>query len=1070
LKVTVLDMQPIDPPVGGGRLRLLGLYHNLGNGIDTVYVGTYDWPGPGYRRHNLSETLEEIDVPLSKAHFKAAGELSESLGGKTAIDVAFHQQAFLSPEYVKVAREKAADADIVIISHPWVWPLAEDILDQNRQILVYDSHNVEGLLRTDLLDDGGGSGTAVAREVVRIEYELCCKADLIITCSHADRLLYGKLYDIPLDRIRVMPNGVFTETVFPADDKTQEKARNRCAVSRPHVAFFLGSYYHPNIEAAAFIARELSPVMTDTEFVIGGGAGEGLIANGIDIKSKPNLRLEGALSEQDKRAWLSAADIAINPMFSGSGTNIKMFDFMAAGLPTVTTQTGARGIMGEDGKHYVLATKQEFVKHIKALLNNSVQRARIGKNARDLVLENYSWERISPMLGDLLLETWNQKQNLKTCDRLAEDSKADSTFCGEQQKMHRQDKRVAILSTWGVRCGIAEHTRYLVSALYEIGLRTVVFGNHSTDNDLNRREDYADPVPVIKVWNYSSVNPTQITLKCSEWYADHLNIQYHHGFFSEEQLIALVNYCYQVGIETSVTLHNTADLNTDTLIALNRFCSQLIGHSEIEQQRLRNQGIQMNVIPLGIPNIHRDMPARTEHSDKLEYKIATFGFLRPHKGVTELIQAISILKKEYPQLTLTCYTSLFPSKDSQECLDECRDLIARHSLEHSVIINEEFLELRTVIDCLSKNDIIVLPYHQSTEGASAAAHTALAAGRPVAVTPQQLFEDVSKATFHLRSPEPEELATDIRTLLESPTLRDWYANAAVDHARKNSWSSIAKRYAMEVFVKNNLIIAKSQDVTGANFCTAHSDKKSSCLTARNIDFPFAKSSDSASIDEDYDAQTYEVMKRVMGGMDSGIDIGAHTGMFVELMLKLAPDGFHYAFEPLPDLFAGLMQAYQNLHNIKLFEIALSDKEGETSFTHVVSNPGYSGIRKRVLDSPNEQIEQITVKQAPLDQIIPLSPRVAFMKVDVEGAEYFVFKGAQKTICEHRPIIVFEHGLGGADCYDVTPKDVYNLLYNKYQMNIYLIIEWLSGNKPLNREEFINQFYSGSNYYFLAAPR
>ena len=43
--VTVLDMQPIDPPVGGGRLRLLGLYHALGADLRATYVGTYDWPG-----------------------------------------------------------------------------------------------------------------------------------------------------------------------------------------------------------------------------------------------------------------------------------------------------------------------------------------------------------------------------------------------------------------------------------------------------------------------------------------------------------------------------------------------------------------------------------------------------------------------------------------------------------------------------------------------------------------------------------------------------------------------------------------------------------------------------------------------------------------------------------------------------------------------------------------------------------------------------------------------------------------------------------------------------------------
>ena len=41
--------------------------------------------------------------------------------------------------------------------------------------------------------------------------------------------------------------------------------------------------------------------------------------------------------------------MAINPMFGGSGTNIKMFDFMAAGLPTISTEIGARGIESPGG-------------------------------------------------------------------------------------------------------------------------------------------------------------------------------------------------------------------------------------------------------------------------------------------------------------------------------------------------------------------------------------------------------------------------------------------------------------------------------------------------------------------------------------------------------------------------------------------------------------------------------------------------------------------------------------------------------------------------------------------------
>jgi hypothetical protein len=61
-QVTVLDMQPIDPPIGGGRLRLLGLYHGMGEYLPTTYIGSYDWPG---ENHAGCETEFHHQVKLS---------------------------------------------------------------------------------------------------------------------------------------------------------------------------------------------------------------------------------------------------------------------------------------------------------------------------------------------------------------------------------------------------------------------------------------------------------------------------------------------------------------------------------------------------------------------------------------------------------------------------------------------------------------------------------------------------------------------------------------------------------------------------------------------------------------------------------------------------------------------------------------------------------------------------------------------------------------------------------------------------------------------------------------------
>jgi glycosyltransferase involved in cell wall biosynthesis len=105
------------------------------------------------------------------------------------------------------------------------------------------------------------------------------------------------------------------------------------------VAIFIGSLYPPNVEAARFINTTLASQLAEVTFVLCGGVGEALAQGQI----APNVRVTTTIPEAQKRQFLEAADIAVNPMFSGSGTNIKMFEFMAAGLPVVTTAVGARG-------------------------------------------------------------------------------------------------------------------------------------------------------------------------------------------------------------------------------------------------------------------------------------------------------------------------------------------------------------------------------------------------------------------------------------------------------------------------------------------------------------------------------------------------------------------------------------------------------------------------------------------------------------------------------------------------------------------------------------------------------
>jgi glycosyltransferase involved in cell wall biosynthesis len=396
-RAAVLDMQPIDPPLGGGRLRLLGLYHALGAQLPATYVGTYDWPGEPPRRHHLSPTLEEIDVPLSDAHFAAAAGWQHRAGGATVIDVAFPHLGHHSAEFVRTARTHAAGADVVVFSHPWVYPLVKDVLRRGRQLVVYDSHNVEGLLRLRLLRDTP-FGTRLATHAAVIERELCQVADLVLACSHQDRMLFHELYEVPFAKCVVVPNGTFTGSAGPTDGERRSLAKQALSLPAGPLAIFLASLYPPNVQAARFINDTLAPALPSVTFAICGGVGEALATGPV----APNVTLTGVIGEDTKRRYLHAADVAVNPMFVGSGTNIKLFDFMAAGLPVVTTAVGARGIQTGADTAFAIASRDEFAATLAQVLDNDSLAASLATAGRRVVDERYSWERISPALGQLL--------------------------------------------------------------------------------------------------------------------------------------------------------------------------------------------------------------------------------------------------------------------------------------------------------------------------------------------------------------------------------------------------------------------------------------------------------------------------------------------------------------------------------------------------------------------------------------------------------------------------------------------------------------------------------------------
>jgi len=400
IPLLVADNQVLDPPVGGGRIRIYELYRHMAQlDFDITYVGAYDWPGPVYRDQMLAPRFRECVTPLTQPHFAHNNRYVRATGGKTTIDVTIHQLMKYTPRFARMAAEYGKDAEVVIVSHPWVYPY---LSRQPQQKLIYDSHNCEYMVKQQILGDTR-AGRKLVDEVKKLEGNLCRAADLVFTCSNDDAESFVKLYGVEREKMVVVPNGVAVEDIQPATSNERLLARQEFNLAAEQPALiFIGSAYGPNTQAAAFIVKQVAPRLPQCAFLIAGSVKESYEAAHGPQQQAGNVSWLGTIDNARRLALYHAADIALNPMFSGSGTNLKMLDYFAAGLPVISTVAGARGLdLAPDA--CLVCAPDEFAVRIEGLIGEPPARNRMGRNARNLAVERYAWGLIAATAADAIL-------------------------------------------------------------------------------------------------------------------------------------------------------------------------------------------------------------------------------------------------------------------------------------------------------------------------------------------------------------------------------------------------------------------------------------------------------------------------------------------------------------------------------------------------------------------------------------------------------------------------------------------------------------------------------------------
>lgn len=157
--------------------------------------------------------------------------------------------------------------------------------------------------------------------------------------------------------------------------------------------------------------------------------------------------------------------------------------------------------------------------------------------------------------------------------------------------------------------------------------------------------------------------------------------------------------------------------------------------------------------------------------------------------------------------------------------------------------------------------------------------------------------------------------------------------------------------------------------------------------------------------------------------ETALDIGANYGIYAYYMSRVVgKKGKIYSFEPVPFTFASLKIVAKMLgfsHNVELIEKGCSNENEKITFTVPVQQSGafaaglsYIGGRNDNREGKETQVRwdstrDVEAEVIRLDDFLPEIDDLPFVKMDIEGAEYFALQGAEKIFSKHLPTTICE---------------------------------------------------------------
>lgn len=485
-----------------------------------------------------------------------------------------------------------------------------------------------------------------------------------------------------------------------------------------------------------------------------------------------------------------SSDVMVLPT-RGEGYNLPAMEALAAGLPLIVTGHG--GHMDFCGPNEARLLDYEFQmsgSHVRECVSYWVN-----PSADDLVeaLREQTRPEHQPEVEA------RRAQGRLTARKATDAHRWSATVSDFAQTLlgpvDLGPVRTNWVSTWAVRCGIAEYSRFLLEHMSPAARAEMTM----LADDRILEAATTDEVRHVAAWRTGgNFAVDRLLAVIAHEDAEAVVIQHQDGLIVWKDLARLAmadEFADRVSIVTLHTVRSLALLAEDerrfVLDGLSRFDRVLV-HTVGDLNELKHWGLVDNValLPHGALRPTTAGPVIRELGPTSAPVIGCHGFFFDHKRIDSLIRAAARLKARWPGLRLRLVNARFTGGISDSAIDHARRVAREVGMANAIEWHTDFMAVEDIQRLLSGCDLLVLPYDETGDSVSGAVRVAMSSLTPLLATPVKIFSDVADAVALVESNEPDVLARAIERLLDSPSERSRVQQSMARWLEMHDWHRI----------------------------------------------------------------------------------------------------------------------------------------------------------------------------------------------------------------------------------------------------------------------------------------